>query len=81
MVLPPNTVVQLVLSAGPAPVTVPDVVGLALPYAEKVVVAAGSPGRDGGHGARRRAEPGVVIATRPGAGQRAAARGSRSTWW
>ena len=30
-----------VQSAGPAPVTVPDVVGLALPYAEKVVVAAG----------------------------------------
>jgi len=68
MVLPPNAVVQLVQSAGPAPVTVPDVVGLALPYAEKVVVAAGirvgrvDTVRGGG------AEAGVVIATRPSPG-------------
>ena len=73
MVVPPNAVVQLVPSAGPAPVTVPDVVGLALPYAEKVVVAAGirvgrvDTVRGGGP------EAGVVIATRPGAGQRAPA--------
>src|SRR5215211_199919 len=68
MVLAPNAVVQLVQSAGPAPVTVPDVVGLALPYAEKVVVAAGirvgrvDTVRGGG------AEAGVVIATRPSPG-------------
>jgi beta-lactam-binding protein with PASTA domain len=68
MVLEPNAIVQLVQSAGPAPVTVPDVIGLALPYAEKVVVAAGirvgrvDTVRGGG------AEPGVVIATRPSPG-------------
>ncbi len=64
MVLPPNTVVELVLSAGPAPVTVPDVVGLATPFAQKIVEAAGIrigsvdtvPGG---------LEAGVVIATRP----------------
>jgi beta-lactam-binding protein with PASTA domain len=68
LVAPPNTMVQVVLSAGPAPATVPDVVGLALPYAEKVVEAAGihvgrvDTVRSAG------AEAGVVIATRPGAG-------------
>ena len=31
MVVPPNSTVQLVLSGGPAPVNVPDVVGLSLP--------------------------------------------------
>jgi serine/threonine-protein kinase len=67
-VVPANAVVQLVASAGPAPVTVPDVVGLALPYAEKVVEAAGvkvgrvDTVRGGGP------EAGVVIATRPAAG-------------
>ena len=68
MVVPPNTMVQLVLSAGPAPATVPDVVGLALPYAEKVVEAAGI--RVGRVDTVRSAgaEAGVVIATRPGAG-------------
>jgi beta-lactam-binding protein with PASTA domain len=40
-VLPPNTTVELVLSAGPAPVSVPDVVGLAEPFAEKIIEAAG----------------------------------------
>ena len=53
MVAPPNAVVQLVISSGPAPVTVPDVVGLALPYAEKVVEARRDPGRPRGHGAER----------------------------
>ncbi|MEP6689286.1 MAG: PASTA domain-containing protein [Gemmatimonadales bacterium] len=68
MVLSPNAIVQLVQSAGPAPVTVPDVVGLALPYAEKVMVAAGirvgrvDTVRGGGP------EAGVVIATRPSPG-------------
>jgi serine/threonine-protein kinase len=68
MVVPPNAVVQLVLSAGPAPVPVPDVVGFALPYAEKVVEAAGI--RVGRVDTVRSAggEAGVVIATRPGAG-------------
>ena len=33
--------VQLVLSGGPAPVNVPDVVGLSLPYAESIIEAAG----------------------------------------
>ena len=75
MVVPPNAVVQLVLSAGPAAVTVPDVVGLSLPYAAKVVEAAGiRVGRvDTVRGAG--AEAGVVIATRPGAGN-GRARGS-----
>jgi beta-lactam-binding protein with PASTA domain len=40
-VLPPNGTVQLVLSGGPAPVNVPDVVGLSLPYAEAIIEAAG----------------------------------------
>ena len=46
MVVPPNSAVQLVLSDGPAPVNVPDVVGLSLSYAKSVVEAAGlKPGR------------------------------------
>jgi beta-lactam-binding protein with PASTA domain len=67
-VLPPNAVVQLVLSAGPPPVTVPDVIGFALPYARQVVEAAGArvgrvdTVRGGGP------EPGIVIATRPSPG-------------
>jgi len=67
-VLPPNTAVQLVLSAGPAAVTVPDVVGVALPYAQRVIEAAGiKVGRvDTVRGGA--AETGVVIATRPTAG-------------
>jgi beta-lactam-binding protein with PASTA domain len=40
-VVPPNSTVQLVLSGGPAPVNVPDVVGLSLPYAEAIIEAAG----------------------------------------
>ena len=50
----PNAVVQLVSSAGPAPVTVPDVMGLALPYARKVIEAAGDQGGQGRHRPRRR---------------------------
>jgi len=41
MVVPPNSSVQLVLSGGPAPVTVPDVVGLSLPFARGILEAAG----------------------------------------
>ena len=67
MVLEPNTTVQLVLSAGPAPVSVPDVVGLALSSAEKILVAAGV--KVGAvDTVRAVGELGVVIATRPGAG-------------
>jgi beta-lactam-binding protein with PASTA domain len=40
-VVPPGSTVQLVLSGGPAPVTVPDVVGLSLPFAEGIIEAAG----------------------------------------
>jgi eukaryotic-like serine/threonine-protein kinase len=66
-VLQPNSVVQLVVSAGPTLVPVPDVIGLNLPQAAKILTAAGvrvgsvdstAPGR----------ERGVVIATRPAAG-------------
>jgi beta-lactam-binding protein with PASTA domain len=64
----PNAVVQLAPSSGPAPATVPDVIGFALPTAEKVVEAAGvkvgrvDTVRGGGP------EAGVVIATRPAPG-------------
>jgi eukaryotic-like serine/threonine-protein kinase len=67
-VLPPNAVVQLVSSAGPAPIAVPDVIGLALPYAERVIEAAGikvgrvDTIRGGGQ------ETGVIITTRPAPG-------------
>jgi serine/threonine-protein kinase len=41
MVVPPNSTVQLVLSGGPAPVNVPDVVGLSVSFAEEILQAAG----------------------------------------
>lgn len=67
MVLPPNTTVDLVVSAGPAPVTVPDVVGLAEPFAEKVIEAAGI--KVGSiDTVRTGTEAGVVLATRPPSG-------------
>ncbi len=40
-VVPPNSTVELVVSGGPAPVNVPDVVGLSLPFAEGILEAAG----------------------------------------
>ena len=40
-VIPPNSTVQLVLSGGPAPAAVPDVVGLSLQFAEGILEAAG----------------------------------------
>lgn len=66
--VPANTMVLLVPSAGPAPVTVPDVVGFALPTAERVIVAAGV--RVGRIDTVRGGDPeaGVVIATRPTSG-------------
>lgn len=67
VVLPTGSPVDLVLSAGRAQVPVPDVVGLAAPGATRVLLAAGvSLGAvDSVAGG---AEPGVVLATRPGAG-------------
>jgi len=67
MVMPPGQTVTLVLSAGPAPVKVPDVVGLAQPYAEKIFEAAGLKlGKVDEVGGGD--EAGVVLATRPSAG-------------
>ena len=40
-VVQPNSTVQLVLSGGPAPAAVPDVVGLSLQFAEGILEAAG----------------------------------------
>jgi beta-lactam-binding protein with PASTA domain len=67
MVSTPNTTVQLILSAGPAPVTVPDVIGLALSAAQKILEAGGlKVGTvDTVHTST---EAGVVIATRPAPG-------------
>ena len=63
-VLPPGATVQLTVSDGPAPVTVPDVVGLSLPYAERILTAAGI--KVGSVDTVRAApEPGVVMSVRP----------------
>ena len=64
----PNAVVLLAPSSGPAPVTVPDVIGFALPAAERVVEAAGV--KVGRVDTVRNSGPeaGVVIATRPAPG-------------
>jgi len=66
-ILPPNSVVEMVVSAGPSLVAVPDIVGMSLPQASKIMSAAGVrmgsvdtvPGGQ---------EAGVVLATRPSAG-------------
>jgi serine/threonine-protein kinase len=66
-VLEPNSVVQLTVSSGPSLVAVPDVIGLNVPQAGKILAAAGVrvgsvdtlPGGE---------ERGVVLATRPAAG-------------
>jgi beta-lactam-binding protein with PASTA domain len=66
-VLQPNSVVQLVLSSGPSLVAVPDVVGLNVPQASKILAAAGvRVGTIDSTSAGQ--EQGVVIATRPAAG-------------
>jgi serine/threonine-protein kinase len=66
-VLQPNSVVQLVLSAGPALVAVPDVIGLNLSQASKIFAAAGV--RVGAVDSTSAGpERGVVVATRPAAG-------------
>jgi serine/threonine-protein kinase len=60
VVLSPNATVALVLSAGPAPVPVPDVVGLDTATARRILTASGvSVGRE---------EAGIVVATRPAIG-------------
>ena len=66
-VLPPNSVVQLVLSTGPALVAVPDVIGLNVPQATKILSAAGVRVGTVDSGAAG-PEAGVVLATRPAAG-------------
>jgi beta-lactam-binding protein with PASTA domain len=66
-VLPPNSVVQLVVSAGPSLVAVPDVIGMNLPQATKIMSAAGV--RLGSvDTVAGGSERGVVLATRPAAG-------------
>jgi beta-lactam-binding protein with PASTA domain len=66
-VLQLNSVVQLVLSAGPALVAVPDVIGLNVTEASKIFAAAGV--RVGAVDSTSVGqERGVVIATRPAAG-------------
>lgn len=67
MVLPPNTVVQLVLSAGPAPVAVPDLIGFSLSSAERILRTAGMQ-RGSVDTVRGPQEAGVVLATRPAPG-------------
>ncbi|MGH7509618.1 MAG: PASTA domain-containing protein [Gemmatimonadales bacterium] len=66
-VLQPNAAVQLVLSAGPTLVPVPDVIGMSLPQAAQIFAAAGVRFGtvDTVAGSQDR---GVVLATRPGAG-------------
>jgi serine/threonine-protein kinase len=66
-VLPPNSVVQLVVSAGPSLVAVPDLIGMSLPQATKIMSAAGVRigSVDTVAGGQ---EPGIVLATRPSAG-------------
>jgi eukaryotic-like serine/threonine-protein kinase len=66
-VLPLNSVVQMVVSAGPSLVAVPDIVGMSLPQAVKIMSAAGvrMGSVDTVAGGQ---EAGVVLATRPAAG-------------
>jgi eukaryotic-like serine/threonine-protein kinase len=66
-VLTPNSAVQLVVSAGPSLVAVPDVIGFNLPQATKIFSAAGVRvgAVDTVAGGEER---GVVLATRPAAG-------------
>jgi beta-lactam-binding protein with PASTA domain len=67
-VLQPNSVVQLVLSAGPVLVAVPDVIGLNVPQAAKILAAAGVRVGTIDSTSAGGPEAGVVLATRPAAG-------------
>jgi beta-lactam-binding protein with PASTA domain len=66
-VLPPNSPVQLIVSAGPSLVAVPDIIGMSLSQAIKIMSAAGVKvgSIDTVSGGQ---EAGVVLATRPSAG-------------
>jgi len=66
-VLPPNSVVQLIVSAGPSLVAMPDIVGMSLSQATKIMSAAGVRvgSIDTVAGGQ---EPGIVLASRPSAG-------------
>jgi serine/threonine-protein kinase len=67
VVVPPNTVVSLVLSDGPPDVAVPDVAGFPRPLAERVLKAAGFQlGRT--DTLPSASERGIVVQTRPGPG-------------
>jgi serine/threonine-protein kinase len=67
-VLQPNSPVQLVLSAGPVLVAVPDVIGLNLLQATKILNAAGVRVGTVDSTSAGGQDPGVVLATRPAAG-------------
>jgi serine/threonine-protein kinase len=67
-VLQPNSVVQLVLSAGPVLVGVPDVIGLNVAQATKILNAAGVRVGTVDSSSAGGQEAGVVLATRPAAG-------------
>jgi len=66
-ILPQHSVVTLVPSAGLQQVPVPDIVGLAMPYAGRVLAAAGLKVGEVDTVAAD-PEPNVVVATRPAAG-------------
>jgi len=66
-ILSQNSVVTLAPSAGPQFVPVPDIVGLPVPFAVKVLAAAGLK-RGAVDTVASDPEPNVVIATRPAAG-------------
>jgi beta-lactam-binding protein with PASTA domain len=67
VILEPNSVVQLTVSSGPSLVAVPDIIGLNVPQAGKILAAAGVRvgGIDSMPGGTER---GIVLATRPAAG-------------
>ena len=79
-VAPPNSTVQLVLSGGPAPVNVPDVVGLSLPYAESIIAAAGLKLGRVDRVASGQEAGGRALGPAP-AGQRTPARARGSSCW
>jgi beta-lactam-binding protein with PASTA domain len=66
-ILPQHSVVTLVPSAGLQQVPVPDIVGLAMPYAGRVLAAAGLKVGEVDTVASD-PEPNIVVATRPAAG-------------
>ena len=67
-IMQPNSVVQLVLSAGPVLVAVPDVIGLNVTQAAKILAAAGVRVGAVDSSSAGGQEAGVVMATRPAAG-------------